>query len=254
MTLFLTETHLTSDPRLDNEIMVFDIAFSLMSVQCQSHRQENMEYVEHHQIRTGDKVMLQGVFVTIGPNVYINVHFIELTNNQTGKKRKLQQMQEALDTDALSLTPSSPSSEKAKPFRTSHYNTIEKAGYNFIEITGCFKEYFFMLYGKAYYVCDMSTGVVRSEEERAKIRADVGELMYKQLSKIVTLHEKILKAENPNSEATKSDILDFIIAVKGIMIDIHDKFIKFNCSLPEYLRIDSSIPLPSSIYNYYINL
>lgn len=254
MTLFITETHLTSDPRLDNGILVFDIAFSLMSVQCQSHRQDNIEYVVQHQIRTGDKVMLQGVFVTIGSNVYINVHFIELMNVQTGKKRKLQQMQEVLDIDAMLLTPSSPPSKNAKPFKASYYNIIEKAGYNFIEITGCFKEYFFMLYGKAYYVCDMCTGVLKSEEERVKIRADMSELLYKQLSKIVTLHEKISKAVNPQSEVIKSDILDFIIAVKGIITDIYDKFIKSNCPLPEYLEIDSSIPLPSNIYNYYINL
>lgn len=204
-------------------------------------------------------MVLQGVYISAenpGEMNYINVDFIELQSVQTGKKRKLRQMQQeliSLDTMSVNTALTSPPSpllpqeivSSVPSYKSAiHYNKKEKAGYTFIEITGCFREYFFMLYGMAHYVCDIQAH--NDLQQSAELR----ELLFTTLVQVSTLYEKI----STDKETSKSDILQFVTVVKGFMIETHARFVASNQTLPEYLKIDSTIPLPSSIYNYYINI
>ncbi|CEP10841.1 hypothetical protein [Parasitella parasitica] len=270
MTLFITETNLTSDMELIGNFIEFHIAFSMMSVPCRIHRPEVMDYALQNRLRKGDTVLLQGVYMSAvkpGEVQYISINYIELQSIQSGKKRKLQQMQqELLTNDAMSIV-SSPSAQQTRNSGTSTpsqsentgicilptgYNEKQKAEYTFIEITGCFREYFFMLYGQASYVCEIYIHAMHSIEEKHKAHSEMTELIHQHLGDILALYATITNDHIEKSQVKKSDVVKFVNSVKGLMAETLGRFTKLNDSLPELINIDSRIPLPTFIYNQYL--
>ncbi|KAI8640613.1 hypothetical protein BD408DRAFT_434126 [Parasitella parasitica] len=270
MTLFITETNLTSDTEQLGDFMEFHIAFSMMSVPCRIHRPEVINYALQNRLRKGDTVLLQGVYMSAvkpGDVQYISINYIELQNIHSRKKRKLQQMQqELLTNDAMSIVSSSPSQQNGSSGSSTpsqsentgirvlppYYNEKQKAEYTFIEITGCFREYFFMLYGQASYVCEIYIHGMHSLEEKYKAHAEMTELIHQHLGDILTLYVTITNDHTEKGQVRKSDVVKFVNSVKGLMTETLGRFTKLSNSLPELISIDARIPLPSFIYNEYL--
>lgn len=259
MTLFYTETHLTSHPTLvKNEYVTFDIAFAMITLTCRAHRPEVVHYLDEHRVRKGDAVCLQAVFMGAdkpGEAQYISVNFIELQSVQTGKKRKFQQMQQMqpgiMSPEPMSVQSSSSGSDAStiSLLAPTDYNKKQKAEYTFIEITGCFREYLYMLYGQSAYVCDRHMDCIQDEQCRFKFYRDSRELLVQRLADLMVYYDHISQAKDENER--KLGVSSFVNVVTALVSETHTRFVKLNQALPPCFTIDAMIPLPSVVFHLY---
>ncbi|GAN00826.1 hypothetical protein MAM1_0002d00250 [Mucor ambiguus] len=261
MTLFYTETHLTSHPILvKDEYVTFDIAFAMITLTCRAHRPEVVHYLDENRVRKGDAVCLQAVFMGVdkpGEAQYISVNYIELLSVQTGKKRKFQQMQQMqpgiMSPEAMSVQSSSSGSDSSgmSILTPTGYTKKQKAEYTFIEITGCFREYLYMLYGQSTYVCDRHMDCMQDEHNRFKFYRESRELLVQRLADMMVHYDHISQAKDESE--IKLGVVRFVHVVTALVSETHARFTKLNQTLPPCFAIDAMIPLPSIVFHLYCN-
>ncbi|KAK4516678.1 uncharacterized protein ATC70_011656 [Mucor velutinosus] len=265
MTLFYTETHLTSHPTLvKNEFVTFDIAFAMITLTCRAHRPEVVQYLDENRVRKGDAVCLQAVFMGAdkpGEAQYISVNYIELQSVQTGKKRKFQQMQqmqpgvmspEAMSVQSSSTSLASDTGSGMSLLTPTDYTKRQKAEYTFIEITGCFREYLYMLYGQSTYVCDRHMDCMQDEQSRFKFYRESRELLVQRLADMMVHYDHISQAKDESER--KLGVVRFVNVVTALVSETHTRFAKLNQTLPPCFAIDAMIPLPSIVFHLYFNV
>ncbi|KAL7318622.1 hypothetical protein PS15m_001840 [Mucor circinelloides] len=265
MTLFYTETHLTSHPTLvKNEYVTFDIAFAMITLTCRAHRPEVVQYLDENRVRKGDAVCLQAVFMGAdkpGESQYISVNFIELQSVQIGKKRKFQQMQPMqpmqpalISPEAMSVQSSSSQSDSSgiSLLTPTDYTKKQKAEYTFIEITGCFREFLYMLYGQSTYVCDRHMDCMQDEQSRFKFYRESRELLVQRLADMMVNYDHILQAKVDDER--KLGVVRFVNVVTALVSETYSRFARLNQALPPCFAIDAMIPLPSIVFHLYFNV
>ncbi|KAI9478691.1 MAG: hypothetical protein EXX96DRAFT_571863 [Benjaminiella poitrasii] len=283
MTVIYTETHLTSDPIFLKDTAIFNIALSSITVQCQVHREENLIYIKKNQLRTGDLIRLHGVFLTeTEPNkgYYIKISSMALmTPLKLGKKRKIEEafmnnvdsvMQSALDDsirpqtqllESASLSSASANDSQAsqRPSVMSTSNASgEQLSYSsvFVEVEGDFSEYFFMLYGKAHYVCQCLMEHIQGDRQTSSSSEVRRQLEACQMESTTQLYHFLgqiyeLFIELARQGLNKLSVLHYVNTVKCFVDKLNDLQKSFHHVLPYGLVIDHRVPLPSVIYNFY---
>jgi hypothetical protein len=271
MTVIYTETHLTSDPVFQQDTAFFTVALSAISVQCHIHREENIRYIRNNQIRTGDLVRLHGVFMTSHTDVYyIKISSLALmTNLKLSKKRKIddvmkgdtvQSWDDQSSSDSTYMTsrnksaspPAKPTLERSRGL----FLSTEMEEYPYIEVEGCFSNYFFMMLGKVQFVCQQVHNfqyhhqkdlVDEIDCQLIKCQTENMNLLNGILQQIYTMYIELTQ-----HELNKLAVLNFVITVKSLVDKMCELLVSCNYIMPQALVIDRRVPLPSFIYNYHI--
>lgn len=117
----------------------------------------------------------------------------------------------------------------------------------YTEFTGSFSEYFFMMYGEASYVSLMTSqqpitnAAVAEELNKQKME------MYDNLTRAYTVF-----TEMSHQGISESSLNGFVNSVASLVEKINRLKQVYNIHVPLGLVIDTTIPLPSTIYHNYI--
>lgn len=264
MTVIYTETHLTSDPQkhFDREMLIFTIGLSSISVQCRVHRQELIDYILSHKMRTGDLLQIFGVFLTeVGPNneqlYYININKVALIDQfdlQTGKKRK---HQHSVQGDPIAWMKEG-TDERSSVSKTGQGKTLDS---NYVNYIGEFSDYFFMLYGKVQYTCESVIAlrqIVNVDNDDPLSRTKL-QLEHLQEETIQTLRMTILRiydifVEIHEKGLNKDNTLQFVHYVKDLTKRANILIKSSSHIMPAGLFMGEKVVLPTIIYQAYANL
>ncbi|CEG82251.1 hypothetical protein RMATCC62417_16354 [Rhizopus microsporus] len=261
MTVIHTETHLTSDPVYSEDSAYFNVALSNISVECYIHREEVINYLRENKIRTGDLVEIGGVFITeTKPDQahYLNVNSICLASSDRSNNKR----RKTLHDDGVS---SSVFNDKCVSciFRKLNEHIDQRVRSTFLlasnsalrrtsndiytEFTGSFSEYFFMIYGEASYVTFMiSQHLIPNDaiaEEFHKQRTE----MFDNITRAYTIF-----TEMSHQGISEAGLSNFVSSVATLIEKIYRLKQFYNVHVPVGLVIDTTVPLPSTIYHNYI--
>ncbi|GAA5796799.1 hypothetical protein HPULCUR_002174 [Helicostylum pulchrum] len=228
MTIVYVETHLTQDPVYDyqDNSATFIVALSELSVTCHIHRQENLSYIHQNELRSGDIVKIQGVFVTTKTvntiHTFIKVHTIRIVSNEiqgggSSKKRKLDE-----------ICCKSP-------------NSLQQ----YKEVVLNFSEYYFLLSGQAYSILDNYNSRQLLNPKSIQAKADLLSDMLKQLYEIY----KNFSGDGIN----QLHVVNFVNTATSFIKTLKQINNSYDGLLPENIRLSPKIPLPSFIYHAFIN-
>ncbi|CAO3696734.1 hypothetical protein CU097_008233 [Rhizopus azygosporus] len=261
MTVIHTETHLTSDPVYCEDSAYFNVALSNISVECHIHREECINYLRENKVRIGDLVKIGGVFITeTKPEQahYLNVNSICLASSDgsNNKRRKV------LHDDGVSLNASNNKCVSCVFRRLDEHidqrvrstlllasnSTLRRSSNGiYTEFTGSFSEYFFMIYGEASYVTFMiSQHLIPNDaiaEEFHKQRTE----MFDNVTRAYTIF-----TEMSYHGINEAGLNNFVSSVASLVEKIYRLKQFYSVHVPVGLVIDTTVPLPSTIYHNYI--
>jgi hypothetical protein len=273
MTILCIDTHLVSDPNYnpDDKTAKFYVAFDKVHVECRVHLEEVFLYLYNNKIVEGVQIVLYGNFLTVngqqdGHN-YIRVNSVHLRSVPSNKKRRMEDTTASAGIayqDDRSVASSSSNLSNTRPasymsivsFAPPAPSPIRKhaAIGPYYEYQGNFNDYYFMMLGKAAFLLTQFQHLsLRPNHEALKPIIDKYMPKFTLLDKFLSqIHSTFiiiveqgmdgLKVWNFVSTATK--FVELLIYIKkGHPYDI---FIS-------QTFIDTKTPLPSLIYDYYIN-
>jgi hypothetical protein len=252
MTVIHTETHLTQDPIYNHQdkSAIFTVALSTFNIPCHIHRQENLLYLQENEVRSGDLVYLHGVFVTGTPTddaTYIKVQSILLRTHITaGKKRKLDDTNETMSNY---LQSSDSSTSSISLVSLSPKKTMLASQGQYVEVDVSFSDYYFMVSGQAYCLLDSCNSyqqingrIHKNIQEKGFFLADTLKQLHMVYNDLIVNGMNRLQVMNFVNTATI-----FIKTINEIKDVFPDEI------LPSGVTISPKVPLPSLIYNAYIN-
>lgn len=249
MTVIHTETHLMQDPiyNYQDNSAIFTVALSNFSIPCHIHRLENLNYLLDKDVRSGDPVYLQGVFVTgtIGIDAtYIKVQSIMLRTEPKGnKKRKIQEIRDYVPTrgtstrSSMSLVPVSPPTKLAQ--QQGHYLPVDLS----------FSDYYFMVSGQAYCLLDSCNSYQQIHGRSQKNIQEKGYFLADTLKQLHMVYNDLLV-----NGMNRLQVVNFVNTATMFIETINEIKEAFPDEvLPVKVTISPKVPLPTLIYNAYLN-
>ncbi|CAO3699711.1 unnamed protein product [Rhizopus stolonifer] len=235
MTVIYTETHLTSDPVYGEDKASFTIALSNISIECHTHRDENLNYIRANKIRTGDLVSVDGVFMTETKTsgiYYIKVFTLALLSGESKKKRR---RPGGSSREILTMIENRLQQRLRVPIPVNNLTSVRHNTGLYQEFTGGFSDYFFMLYGKIGFV---TTGPEKREER---------ERMLNIMSRIYSIF-----GDMSSQGLDDFKLNSFVNSVTELVQRINGTKQALDVQVPPGLVIDLSVPLPTVIYNNFV--
>ncbi|GAA5812747.1 hypothetical protein MFLAVUS_006205 [Mucor flavus] len=227
MTIVYIETHLTQDPvyNFQDKSATFTIALSELSITCHIHRQENLSYIHQNELRSGDIVKIQGVFVTNKTvntvDTFIKIHTIRIVSHEIqgggSKKRKVDE-----------ICCKSP-------------NLLQQ----YKEVTLDFSEYYFLLSGQAYSILDNYSVRQLTNQNPIQAKADLLSDMLRQLYEI---YKKF-----SDDGINQLHVVNFVNTATSFIKTLKQINSSYDGLLPENIMLGPKVPLPSFIYHAFIN-
>ncbi|KAI7902839.1 uncharacterized protein BX663DRAFT_508597 [Cokeromyces recurvatus] len=165
-------------------------------------------------------------------------------------------------TESISLSPSSLANETQGPSGMMSIASEKNEAMQppFVEVEGEFSDYFFMLYGKAHYVCQCLADHIQNsnrqmttqDEIKRQLEACQIENMGQLYDLLSQIYARFIELSRQGLE--KLSVIHYVNIVKNFIDKMNNLQRSFHHVLPYGLVIDHRVPLPSVIYHFYFQV